>query len=141
MINDMRAKFLSIEDGAESSSVRLTLDISRKMWNILHCNGDTEFDIYRAEPMPRDFPLTEEIIKKAGFHLEEVGDNGAATPPQHRNRFEKWVAHTTWKDCVLWHDRRSGYYHIKGLEAAKLRSTQQLQKALNLIGMPIIIDE
>ena len=136
----MRAKFVSIEGSTESPFIRLTLNISRNTLNIPHCNGDTEFDIYPAEPMPREFPLTEEIIKKAGFQLEEVGDNGAATPPQYRNRFEKWVAHTTWRDCVLWYDRRAGYYNIQGLEAAKLYSTRQLQQALNLIGMPITID-
>ena len=136
----MRAKFIGIEGSTESPFVILTLEISREKLDIPHCNGDTEFDIYPAEPMPREFPLTEEIIKKAGFKLEEVGDNGTATPPQYRNRFEKWVAHTTWKDCVLWYDRRSGYYNIQGLEAAKLHSTRQLQQALNLIGMPITID-
>lgn len=136
----MRAKFIGIEGDTESPFVILTLEISREKLDIPHCNGDTEFDIYPAEPMPREFPLTEEIIKKAGFQLEEVGDNGAATPPQYRNRFEKWVAHTTWKDCVLWYDRRAGYYNIQGLEAAKLHSTRQLQQALNLIGMPITID-
>lgn len=136
----MRAKFIGIEGSTESPFIRMTMEISRETLDIPHCNGDTEFDIYPAEPMPREFPLTEEIIKKAGFQLEEVGDNGAATPPQYRNRFEKWVAHTTWKDCVLWYDRSAGYYNIQGLEAAKLYSTRQLQYALNLIGMPITID-
>lgn len=137
----MRAKFYSIESGTDTHVVKLTLEISPKKWDILRYTGATEFDVYVAEDMPRDFPLTPEILERAGFRLEEVGDNGAATPPQYRNRFEKWIAHTTWKDCILWYDRRADYYNISGLEAAHLHTTRQLQRALDLVGIPIKINE
>ena len=135
----MRARFNNIETD-RSGLVKLTLVLSPKMWDILHYTGATEFDVYVAEDPPREFPITSEILENSGFVLEEVGDNGAITPPQHRDRYEKWVAHTKWQDCVLWYDRHSRYYHIQGLEAARLASTRQLQRALNLIGMPIQID-
>lgn len=77
-------------------------------------------------------PLTAEILEKNGIKLEEVGDNGISTPPKWRNRFEKWVLRTQWKDTFIWYDRTAKYWHLHDMGAAKLHYVHELQNALRL---------
>lgn len=135
----MRANFQSIEMDP-SGLIKLSVLITPKKWDILHYTGTTEFDIYVADDMPIDCLITGKILEENGFKLEEVGDNGIATPSNYRYRFEKWVFHSGEYKCVLFYDRYAKYYHIQGLEAAHLHTTAQLQRALYLIGFFIHID-
>lgn len=80
-------------------------------------------------------PLTQEILEKNGSSLVEVGDNGIGTPSQYRNRFEKWLLKTTWKDVVLWYDRLAKYYNVAAMEGARLHCVHELQHVLHLCGI------
>ena len=84
--------------------------------------------VYLAKPIP----ITPEILEKNGIKLEEVGDNGISTPPTWRNRFEKWVLRTQWKDTFIWYDRTAKYWHLHDMGAAKLLYVHELQHALRL---------
>lgn len=75
------------------------------------------------------------ILQNNGFDLVEVGDNGASTPPQFRDRFEKWLLKTTWKDVVLWYDRLANYYNLDAMPTARLHYFHELQHALRLCGI------
>ena len=79
--------------------------------------------------------LTDEILKANGFVLLEVGDHGAATPAQYRDRFEKWMLHTKWQDVILWYDRRTEKYNLHDMNGAKLQFVHELQHALRLAGI------
>lgn len=87
--------------------------------------------VYLADPIP----ITQEILEKNGIKLEEVGDNGISTPPTWRNRFEKWVLRTQWKDTFIWYDRTAKYWHLHDMGAAKLLYVHELQHALRLCGI------
>lgn len=81
-------------------------------------------------------PITAEILEKNGIKLKEVGDNGISTPPEWRNRFEKWVLRTQWKDTFIWYDRTAKYWHLyDNMGAAKLLYVHELQHALRLCGI------
>lgn len=92
-----------------------------------------------AEDMDCDdiepIPLAPEILEKNGIKLEEVGDNGVLTSPKWRNRFEKWVLRTLWRDTFIWYDRTAKYWHLQDMGAAKLLYVHQLQNALRLCGI------
>lgn len=81
-------------------------------------------------------PITPKILEKNGIKLKEVGDNGISTPPEWRNRFEKWVLRTQWKDTFIWYDRTAKYWHLyDNMGAAKLLYVHELQHALRLCGI------
>ena len=79
--------------------------------------------------------LHQDILRDNGFELVEVGDHGAATPAQYRDRFEKWMARTKWRDIVIWYDRRTETYNLKDMGAAKIKYIHELQHALKLSGI------
>ena len=80
-------------------------------------------------------PLTPEILEKNDITLLEVGDDGASTPPKYRNRYEKWLVHTQWRDTYLWFDRRKNEYHFHNMNGAMFTCVHQLQHALRLCGI------
>ena len=79
--------------------------------------------------------LCDSILRDNGFVLLEVGDHGAATPPQFRDRFEKWLLKTQWQDVILWYDRRTEKYNLHDMNGAKLQFVHELQHALRLAGI------
>lgn len=85
-------------------------------------------------------PISEELVRLNGATLKEVGDNGAATPAQFRNRFEKWSITTKWKDGVLWYDRRIQKWSLAGCNGCNFDYVHELQHALRLVGYPWEID-
>ncbi len=88
----------------------------------------------------RPVPITPEILKANGITLKEVGDNGPATPPRDRNRLEKWMIHTTWKDVKLWYDRLTMCWHLQDMTAAQFQHVHELQHALRMIGLTDFAD-
>lgn len=96
---------------------------------------DSTCDIIEIDDEIVGIPLTAEILEKNGIKLEEVGDNGISTPPTWRNRFEKWVLRTQWKDTFIWYDRTAKYWHLHDMGAAKLLYVHELQHALRLCGI------
>ena len=81
------------------------------------------------------YEIDEIFLRENGFVLLEVGDNGAATPAQYRNRFEKWMLHTKWQDVILWYDRRTKTYNLHNMNGARFRHVHQLQHAMKLAGI------
>lgn len=79
--------------------------------------------------------LCDSVLRDNGFVLLEVGDHGAATPPQFRDRFEKWLLKTQWQDVILWYDRRTEKYNLHDMNGAKLQFVHELQHALRLAGI------
>ena len=79
--------------------------------------------------------LHPDVLRDNGFVLLEVGDHGAATPPQFRNRFEKWLLKTKWRDIILWYDRRTEKYNLHDMNGAKLQFVHELQHAFRLAGI------
>lgn len=112
------AQIWAIEEG--QTSILVKKDIT-----------DWFVDIEWLEPIP----LTSEILEKNGIKLEGVGDNGISTPPKWRNRFEKWVLRTQWRDTFIWYDRTAKYWHLHDMGAAKLLYVHELQHALRLCGI------
>ena len=84
--------------------------------------------------------LGDSILRDNGFILLEVGDHGAATPPQFRDRFEKWLLKTQWQDVILWYDRRTKKYNLHDMNGAKLQFVHELQHALRLAGIDFDIE-
>ena len=63
--------------------------------------------------------ITVELLRKNGWDIKEVGDNGPATPKEYRNRYEKWVHVNNWdKDdhfnYSLFLDRTTGEWSQDG---------------------------
>ena len=84
--------------------------------------------------------LHPDVLRDNGFVLLEVGDHGAATPPQFRDRFEKWLLKTQWQDVILWYDRRTEKYNLHDMNGAKLQFVHELQHALRLAGIDLDIE-
>lgn len=84
--------------------------------------------------------LHPDVLRDNGFVLVEVGDHGAATPPQFQNRFEKWLLKTQWQDVILWYDRRTEKYNLHDMNGAKLQFVHELQHALRLAGIDFDIE-
>ena len=82
------------------------------------------------------FPISQELVKSSGAELIEIGDNGATTPPQDRNRFEKWKITTGLKIVNLWFDRRIHKWSLTGASLIYLDYVHQLQHTLWLLGLP-----
>lgn len=91
----------------------------------------TFFYPWECEPIP----LTEDILRKNGIVLKEVGDHGVLTPPRDRDRFEKWFIHTQWKDTYLYYDRLTKCYCLNGLNGVHFTYVHQLQQALRFAGI------
>lgn len=85
-------------------------------------------------------PISYELVRGCGAVLEEVGDNGQATPPQFRARFEKWGIKTQWKDGTLWYDRHTHKWSLAGANQVYLDYVHQLQHVLRLSALPWSID-
>ena len=85
-------------------------------------------------------PISHELVKGCGAVLEEVGDNGAVTPPQYRDRFEKWCIKTQWNDGTLWYNRRTHKWNIAGANQVCLDYVHTLQHVLRLLALPWSID-
>lgn len=106
-----------------------------EVWHKRYEDGRRASD-YICDPLDlQPIPLTPEILEKNGFSLVEVGDNGTGTPSQYRNRFEKWLLKTTWKDVALWYDRLAKYYNVATMEGARIHYIHELQHALRLCGI------
>lgn len=106
-----------------------------EVWHKRYEDGRRAGD-YICDPLDlQPIPLTPEILEKNGIKLEEVGDNGVLTPPKWRNRFEKWVLRTLWRDAFIWYDRTAKYWHLQDMGAGKLLYVHQLQHALRLCGI------
>ena len=102
---------------------------------LVRIGDDDTCDIVTIDEEFVGYPLTAEILEKNGIKLEEVGDNGISTPPTWRNRFEKWVLRTQWKDTFIWYDRTAKYWHLHDMGAAKLHYVHELQHCLKLVGI------
>lgn len=102
---------------------------------LVRIGDDDTCDIVTIDEEFVGYPLTAEILEKNGIKLEEVGDNGISTPPTWRNRFEKWVLRTQWKDTFIWYDRTAKYWHLHDMGAAKLLYVHELQRALRCCGL------
>ena len=87
-----------------------------------------------------EIEITAEILEANGIKLQEVGDNGPATPKEHFNRYEKFFIHTTWKDTFLWYDRHAKYWHLQNMNAAMMHYVHELQHALCLAGLDDMAD-
>lgn len=105
-----------------------------EMLSLFGIKGDFHENVYNENTF-EPIPLTPEILEKNGIKLEEVGDNGISTPSKWRNRFEKWVLRTQWKDTFIWYDRTAKYWHLHDMGAAKLLYVHELQNALRLCGI------
>lgn len=81
--------------------------------------------------------ITEKVLRSNFFELVEVGDHGVATPAQHRDRYEKWIRKTKWKDIIIWYDRRTKKYNLHDMNGAKFQYIHELQHALRLAGIDI----
>lgn len=80
-------------------------------------------------------PLTPEILKRNGFVLTEVGDNGIATPRNNINRYEKHECKTKWRDIIMWYDRITKKWCLHGINSIQLNYIHELQHALRLCGI------
>lgn len=80
-------------------------------------------------------PISHELMKSTGAELIAIGDNGIATPPQYRNRFEKWKITTELKDINLWFDRRIHKWSLTGA-SIYMDYVHQLQRTFWLLGLP-----
>ena len=100
-----------------------------------------ESDVFICEENCLPIPLTDEILRKNGIELVEVGDNGISTPPKNRNRYEKWFIHTTFRDTYLWRDRLADYWHLQDMNAFWINNVHELQHALRMakIDMEIVL--
>lgn len=76
-------------------------------------------------------PLTHDVLHKNEITLIAVGDDGVLTPKKDRNRFEKWLIHTRWKDAFLWYDRLTKRWSFHGLNGRTFTYVHQLQHALS----------
>ena len=84
-------------------------------------------------------PLTEEILKKNGFALIEVGDDGVLTPSNYRNRFEKWEKKTKWRDVVVFYDRLVKKWRMNGLNI-NISDVHIFQHALRMLELEELAD-
>lgn len=80
----------------------------------------------------KPIPLTHEIIKSNGWELIEIGDNGIATPPKNRNRYEKYICKTKWVDVVVWYDRLIKRWKLHGMNEVTIQFVHDLQHALKM---------
>lgn len=112
------------------------VDFINEMDNEIGIDGEI-FDLNRVKPIP----LTDEILRKNGINCVEVGDNGAETPPKNRNRYEKWLIHTTFRDTYLWYDRLADYWHLQNMNEVWINDVHELQHALRMakIDMEIVL--
>ena len=85
-------------------------------------------------------PISFEMMKGCRAQLVEVGDNGPATQPKYRNRFEKWLVKTVWADCVVWYDRTTTKWTVEGANQVYLDYVHQMQHILRLKNIPWAID-
>lgn len=109
------------------------------LWEACGENGTrllNRADILNVHPIPLD----SEILKANGISLEEVGDNGPATPAIYRNRYEKWLIHTKWQDSLLWFDRRTKKWNLGNMNAAQFVYVHELQHAMRLVGLTEMAD-
>lgn len=65
--------------------------------------------------------ITPQLMREHGWDIKEVGDNGPATPKEHRNRYEKWVSSERWNlpDSLqrpIFYDRHTGEWFRNGKE-------------------------
>ena len=84
------------------------------------------------------FPIhiTRDILESNGITLLEIGDHGVLTPPEHRDRYERWmICDASHRKAFLYHDRVTGLWHINGLEGYTILYVHQLQHALQAIFM------
>lgn len=88
----------------------------------------------------RPIQLTADIVKKNGWVLTEVGDNGPATPKINRNRFEKWVLKKAWVYEVLFYDRLTKKWKLNGLNRVQFEFVHELQHALKYAKSEISIE-
>ena len=81
--------------------------------------------------------LTDEILKKNGFELVGVGDNGPATPKANINRYEKWECKTIFQTFYLYYDRRSEYYSLNAFSnhINDIIYVHELQHAMRVCGI------
>ena len=82
-----------------------------------------------------EIPITPEILKRNGFILTEVGDNGIATPRKNINRYEKHECKTKWRDIIMWYDRITKKWCLHGINSIQLNYIHELQHALRLCGI------
>lgn len=79
-----------------------------------------------------EIPITTEILKRNGFILTEVGDNGISTPRKNINRYEKHECKTKWRDIIMWYDRITKKWCLHGINNIQLNYIHELQHALRL---------
>ena len=132
----MKASELMIGDWVlvDDTPVQMHMITANGQYDVIR-NGVVSRILNDNETAISPIPLTAEILKKNDIVLLEVGDNGPATPPAHRNRYEKWFIHTTWSDTHLWYDRHTERWHLRDMGAARFRHVHELQLALRLSGI------
>lgn len=77
--------------------------------------------------------LTPEILRKNGFELVAVGDNGVSTPKRNVSRWEKWLCRTQFRDFALFYDRVTEYFSMGGI--INFKNVHELQHALRVCGI------
>lgn len=103
-------------------------------------HGDTcgQYEYKDLEPIM----LTGDILKKNGFELVDVGDNGPATPKANINRYEKWECKTIFQTFYLSYDRRSKDYSMNFVwnHIDHIFYVHELQHAMRVCGVKKEID-
>ena len=127
----MNCKELQIDDWVEYNGLNQKVKEISGLDNEVYLTMDECVDCTKVNPIP----ITQEILEKNEIELLEVGDNGVATPAKYRNRYEKWLIHTKWKDTYLWYDRTTKRWNLYDMNGAQFTYVHEFQHALRLCGI------
>ena len=92
--------------------------------------NDYEFDCIKP------ILLTGDMLKRNGFELVEIGDNGPSTPKANVNRYEKWECKTAFQTFYLSYDRRAKKYSMNAFSnhIINIKNVHELQNAMRVCG-------